>query len=253
MKRKNKFLKDLYSHGYMTVQNGSMIDIYNDTKEQTHMATVYGSTHYKAFVEDIFLFKMISDYQSDLVKEVKELIGISNFVKRQTKESRFSYYEGTWEELKALTTKCYKAGKVEPGYRDGVVLVTVPNEGFYTSICKTDESSIFETVMEKRQENESAFAVTTVVNGKKSPSKLTKIVLYSHETLKEDNDTSCNSDWEIISINCEISEEGSPMRPVTMMRNQRHYEGGTAAEYTVEEYMTAIEFWSTHALFKGSE
>ena len=24
-------------------------------------------------------------------------------------------------------------------------------------------------------------------------------------------------------------------------------------KYTVEEYMTAIEFWSTHALFKGSE
>lgn len=253
MKRKNQFLKELYNHGYMSVQNGSLIEIYNDNHEQTHMATVYGSAYYKAFVEDVFLFKMISAYQSDLVKEEKELIGISNFVKRQTKESRFSYYDGTWEELKALTTKCYKAGKVEKGYREGVVLVTVPNEGFYTSICKTDESSIFETVMEKRQEHESAFAVTTVVNGKKSPSMLTKIVLYSHETLKEDNDTSCNSEWEIISINCEISEEGSPMRPVTMMRNQRHYEGGTAAEYTVEEYMTAIEFWSTHALYKGTE
>lgn len=241
------FLGQLKVHGYMSVQVGNKIEIYDDTKEQDHLATVYNSSVYNMLTEDNLLKGLITFY----LREATDLIGISNFVKRQTKESRFSYYDGTWEELKALTTKCYKDGKVEIGYRDGVVLVTVPNEGFYTSICKTDENSILETVMERRQENEDAYAVTTVVNGTKSPSMLTKIVLYSHATLMEDNDASSDSEWEIISINCEISEEGSPMRPVTMMRNQRHYEGGTTAEYTVEEYMTAIEFWSTHALYKG--
>ena len=105
MKRKNQFLKELYTHGYMSVQNGSLIDIYNDNHEQTHMATVYGSTHYKAFVKDVFLFKMISAYQSDLEKEKKELIGISNFVKRQTKESRFSYYEWNVGRIKGVNYK----------------------------------------------------------------------------------------------------------------------------------------------------
>lgn len=247
--RKDQFLGQLKNHGYMAVQIANRVEIYDDTVDQEHLATVYNTAVYNMLTEDKLLKHLIEFY----LREEADLIGISNFVKRQTKESRFSYYDGTFEELKALTTKCYKDGKVEVGYRDGVVLVTVPNEGFYTSICKTDENSVLETIMEKRQENEDAYAVTTVVNGTKSPSKLTKIVLYSHATLMEDNDASCDSEWEIISINCEISKEGSPMRPVTMMRNQRHYEGGTAAEYTVEEYMTAIEFWSTHALYKGTE
>ena len=186
------------------------------------------------------------------IEKEKNFVGLSDFVKRQTEESRFSYYKGTWSELQELVEENYKNGNVEKGYRDGVVLVTVPNEGFYTSICKLDENSIIETTVIKRQTFEEPYASSVVVNGSKQESKLTKVVLYSHEVLEEDNSANSNAAWEIISVNCEPYPKSSPIDPVTMVRNQLNKPGGTKAEYSLDEYLESIYFWSNHGLFKGN-
>jgi hypothetical protein len=95
-------------------------------------------------------------------------IKASEFVKRQTKNSRYSYFDGTWEELEKLTEdNFYYANK---GYRDGVILVPINPENFYTSLCKIDDNSIFETKFESRREGEASRKVTLLKNGKKKKS-----------------------------------------------------------------------------------
>ena len=96
-------------------------------------------------------------------------ISVSNFVKRQTKNSRYSYFDGTWEELEKLTKDNFK--NYTQGYRDGVVLVPINPERFYTSLCKIDKDSIFETKYVERREGEEPVKVTTLKNGKKSRRK----------------------------------------------------------------------------------
>ena len=71
-------------------------------------------------------------------------------MRRQTRESRFSYYDGSWEQLEALVADHWSERK--PGYRDGVVLVPVPVEGFYSAVVETEPGDQFTTIMEARRE-----------------------------------------------------------------------------------------------------
>ena len=38
-----------------------------------------------------------------------------------------------------------------------------------------------------------------------------------------------------------------PMGPITMMRNQLHLPGGTAAFYSSEEWANSVNFWQQYA------
>lgn len=177
-------------------------------------------------------------------------IAVNDFVKRQTKSSRFSYFEGTWEELIQLVKDNFH--KHIKGYRDGVILVPVPSENFYTSICKIEKDSIFETKLEARREGEEPIKRTVVKNGKKTPAKFVKIVLYRHDVLVENNENSTESEWEIISINASIIEN-EPMHPMTMARNMLNKEGGTKAEYTGQQFAEALWFWKDYVMYEGED
>ncbi len=176
------------------------------------------------------------------------MIGVSNFVKRQTKNSSHGYFDGSWEELVKLVSDNFN--KHIPGYRQGVVLVPLPPEGFYTAMCKIDENSMLETTFESRQDGEEPVLKTVVVNGKKSPAKFVNIVLYSHEVLMETNEQSTDDEWEIISINASLVEN-EPMNPITMARNMLQKKGGTKGEYTGLQFAEALWFWREYAPAKG--
>lgn len=173
-------------------------------------------------------------------------IKINTFVKRQTKESRFSYYDGSENELLSLVTANFHNAK--PGYRDGVILVPVPSKGFFSSICKIDSNSVLESKMESRHNDEEPVLITVVKNGEKLPAKEVNIVLYRHDVLMEDNSASSNADWEIISINASLVVGGEPMTPTAMARNFLKKQGGTAATYTAEQFAESVWFWSQHAM-----
>lgn len=177
-------------------------------------------------------------------------IGVSNFVKRQTKNSRYSYFNGTWEELVKLTEDNFK--NRTQGYRDGVVLVPINPKRFYTSLCKINKDSIFETKYVERREGEEPVKVTTLKNGKKSKAKFVNIVLYRKDVLAENNENSTDSDWEIISINASIVEN-EPMHPMTMARNMLNKTGGTKAEYTGQQFAEALWFWKDYISCGGED
>lgn len=177
-------------------------------------------------------------------------VEINDFVKRQTKNSRFSYFDGTWDELIKLVKSNFINHK--KGYRDGVILISLQPENFYSSICKIERDSIFETKFEPRREGEEPIKRTIIKNGKKVPAKFVDIVLYRHDVLLENEENSTDANWEIISINASVIEN-EPMHPMTMARNMLNKEGGTKAEYTGQQFAEALWFWKDYCRCEGDE
>ena len=187
------------------------------------------------------------------------LIKMSDFAKRQTKKSKYGHFSGTWEELELLVTQHFYNQK--QGYRNGVVLVVVPPERFFTSIVKVDENTFFAPEFSARQEGEVPYLSFVSVGGRKMPAKSVEIALYHKDVLAENDENSTDADWEIVSINCSPFTGGVPLPPMTRARNNLRMVGGTDSKYAelsreelvelVRTMSEEIVFWSTHVLVGG--
>jgi len=173
-------------------------------------------------------------------------IGVSDFVERQTKDSQYTNYILSYNRLRDITKKEFVKGNFSEGYRDGVVLVRMPDYEvpyFYTY----DGYPMFEgmklTAEYKRikgREHENP-KVVVEIKEPKIPCKYVDIVLYRADVLEEDNDRSTACDWEIVSINGRLKEEPTPMDPLTIVRNWKHLKGGTEMKgKTAEEVLEML-------------
>jgi hypothetical protein len=177
-------------------------------------------------------------------------IKASNFVKRQTAESPFSYYAGTWEELEALVAQA-PPGVV--GYKPGVSLVAVPAKDFFSGVVTLDPhvTTSLKARFAARRAGEDAFT-EVLAYGLKSPAVAVEIVLYSRTLLVEEGEAvDAETDYQIVSINARTSVEPEPMTPMAMARNFLGLAGGTKAEYTAEHFAKAIHYWSSRAMYGG--
>jgi len=177
---------------------------------------------------------------------MKQRIGLNNFVRRQVKGSRFSYFYGSWQRLLNLCNDTINETNTIKE-QDGVVLLKVDPKDFYTGLVQVSELDNIVAKLIKRQENEASFINVTVL-GAQQPAKFVEIVLYSYDRLRLNNEQSTECDWEIICINAYPTSEASPMTPLTMARNYLDLEGGTKSVYTAEEFAKSIVYWSTHAM-----
>lgn len=179
---------------------------------------------------------------------MENYIGINEFVKRQVPGSRFSYYNGTWDELLEL---CNNELNNPDGHlttpTSGVAILRVSPVGFYTGLIEVNEKTYLEAKFIKRQENEDQFINVTAV-GEHAPAKMVEIVLYSYDRLRLNDEQSTECNWEIICINAYPTDIASPMTPLTMARNFLDLEGGTKTEYTTEEFARSIIYWSNHVM-----
>lgn len=197
-------------------------------------------------------------------RQERFFIAASDFVKRQTPESKFSHFSGTWGQLEKLVYDCFQiARNVHKGYRDGVLLVDVPVEGFMSSVVNIQEGlkdgsiKAIKTVFKPRQEGEQPYLQVYAI-GSKQPAKKVQIVLYRHDVLAEGNEQSQDSDWEIISINASPIDKDVPMDGTTRARNILKLKGGTdvkLGDKTAEELVAFIKdsaesslFWSQHIM-----
>jgi hypothetical protein len=180
-------------------------------------------------------------------------IAVSEFVKRQTPESRFSHFEG--EELDLIILVQHNWDKRKPGYRDGVTLVPVPSKHFYSGIVQLKAGDKFAGVYEARQEGEDPRKSTWVVGGKKIPAKQVDIILYRHDVLAENDEQSAETDWEIISINASPTEEEVPIPMGALIANHLELSGGTATKMTDAEFVTQLRktvlWWGDKAMAGG--
>jgi hypothetical protein len=162
------------------------------------------------------------------------LIGVNDFVRRQTYESQYTHFDGSWEELAALTEQAYRRGDYYDGYRAGVWLVWMPPEvvaRFYTynefpifegmkleAVCKTTAGWEHEPPK-----------IQVLIREPKIRCRHVDIVIYSRNVLLEDHkeDELTGAQWEIVSINGRYSRDPLPMDPMTIVRNWKHLPGGT--------------------------
>ena len=167
-------------------------------------------------------------------------IGVNDFVKRQTSDSKFSYFTGTWEELVGLAQAAFSEGK--PGYRDGILEVAINPEGFFSNIVTLEDGDVLKGEFSSRTKDEAARKSFTVIRKGPSftPAKSVDVIIYSEAVLKEGDEATTDADWEIISINAWPWEGETPIEPTTLMHNYFGSDGGTDTRQTPEEFVALL-------------
>jgi hypothetical protein len=181
-------------------------------------------------------------------------IGINPFVLRQTAESRYSYFAGSWDELLARV----KASRLRrPGAREKTLLVEVAPDGFYSGLVVLHGGEKLDCVFAQRPgalPGEVPYLQTRTPGEDKSPAGFVEVVLYHRDLLGENerhfpDGGVAEEEWQIISINARLKPGPEPLTPHAMLRNMAAARGlpegagGTPAEYTGEEFFQALLYW----------
>ncbi len=174
-----------------------------------------------------------------------KLISINKLVRRQTAGSKYSHFTGTWKELVENLVE-FHFGEAEQGYKEGILVLSLPPEGFFSGVVEINEETQLNAEFKARREGEEPYLQLTAVGGEKSPAREVEAILYRHDVLGEDAST--KAEWEIVSLNARSTEGPEPMTPVAMARNYYGLTGGTKADYSAEEFAEAILFWSKRAM-----
>ena len=182
-------------------------------------------------------------------------IVINPFVERQTADSEFSHYDGPMEDVLALTKAAFHYQK--PGYRDGVIIITVPKwippfKNFYTGVVSLTEGMEITGSFASRRDGEAPrIQIRAKEHVDKLPAKQVDIVLYRSDVLAEDGDNTLPPDknnWEIVSINASPDEGDIPINPNTLMHNHFGSDGGTDTQMSDTEFVNtlrkAFTFWN---------
>ncbi len=182
-------------------------------------------------------------------------VGVNNFVRRQVQGSGKTYsISFSFEEIAKYAEKKIKKKQFYAGYRDGVVIVKVDkklNKNFVCPFVKIQKNTILESALVQRQPGEDRYIQTVALNGVPLKTGNVELILYSKDVLAENNESSTNKYWELISINAiPLGVEKLPIGPITMMRNQLDIKGGTKAEYSSEEWAESVQFWQQYAPLK---
>lgn len=174
-------------------------------------------------------------------------VAAGEFVKRQTPESGYSHFEGTWEELEKMAAE---SNCIRPGYKDGVILVDLEPSRFRSAIVDLTEDSKLTANYAPRRLGEDAF-IRLSAKAKKQTAKHASVVLYRHDVLAENNERETDAEWEIVAIKARVTEEEEPMDPYTMARNFLHLKGGTKGDFTAEQFAKSIVYWNNHCMTTG--
>jgi hypothetical protein len=194
-------------------------------------------------------------------------IGVNNFVRRQTWESEFTHFEDDHEALpdedswqKVLTLVKEHFHQAKPGYRDGVVLVPVPPDHFYTGLVTLKEGDDLVGSYEARRPGEEPRKQVWVLRsgesrnagGGKERCRYVDVVLYRRDVLEEGGEECTGCDWDIISLNGRTTDEEAPIEPWTLMANHFELDGGTATGMSPEEFeadlRASVLYWKDKAL-----
>ena len=121
-------------------------------------------------------------------------------------------------------------------------------------IIKIKDDTDLTCKVNKRRPEEENYIQIKALNGERLKTVAVELILYRKDVLKETNENSTNSDWELIAFHA-IPEgiDNLPMKPATMMRNQLQLEGGTKAHYSSEEWANSVNFWQKHTLIDNNK
>jgi hypothetical protein len=190
-------------------------------------------------------------------------IGISTFAQKNIPEP-----EKLIRKIRANWSKREKgAGRID---HSQVVLVPIPNDGYYVRSVAISDDYLYEAFFTKRAEGEDPFIGVAATGLKprglrwllwklglvkplpipREPAKFVKAVCYSAATIAENNGTrSGDFDWEVVAV-ITSSVDDEPMEPLTMARNYLQKSGGTYAPYSTTQIAESIYHWSQRVSVK---
>ena len=183
-----------------------------------------------------------------------DTIALNDFVLRQTSDSRFSHYNGSWEKVVQLATDNFD--RWMSGDRSGVIKIPVPPEGFFSSLIEVDENTKLKVTYEARREGEVPSKKIVAITGEKLPAKYVELILYAHDVLRVEKENSTDAMWEIISVNASPYEGGDPITPGALMRNFFGEAGGTKGHMMDGEFIEQLResraFWHNKVMYDPS-
>ncbi len=192
-------------------------------------------------------------------------VACNPMVWRQTPDSRFSHFQGTWAELERLV-EVHFGSAVALNPEGTIMKLEVPADGFFSSIVEVTPGTPLRASFGVRQRGvagELPYVQVVATDGRKVVAKHVDIILYHDSTLKieekmydapgEVEPVFVEAEWHIISINARATEGEEPPNPVAMARNMAAGQnlpegvGGTPRTYTAEDFMRAILYWQGRA------
>lgn len=177
-----------------------------------------------------------------------ETLGWSEFAARRHQPgSGTAYFKGSQKELLDLVQEHWEGRLPGDGRSnlDEVVVVPVPADKFMTTVVAVDQDTQLVAQQTRRRSHEEPYVRVSAQNGSAAPANFARVVLYSAATLAENNERQAHTDWEVVAL-LASPVENEPMDPVTMMRNMRGKPGGSQVDYSAEQLLDSIEFWSKH-------
>jgi hypothetical protein len=176
---------------------------------------------------------------------------INSFVRRQTQNSGKTYTTLSFEEICKIAENQLEKGLYKKGYRDGVILISVPSENIHNFFCPytkiTDDTKLI-AKLERRRPEEEPYIQIRALNGSPLQAGKVDLILYHYDVLKETNEQESHGTWELIAFHAiPKGIDKMPMGPITMMRNQLELPGGTKGNYNSNEWAESVNFWQKFA------
>jgi hypothetical protein len=183
-------------------------------------------------------------------------IGLSRFFLETTPPEGFAESYTNETLLQQVQVGCI-TGRAIPGYRDGVLLVSIPVRDMKTKVIETTPDTQLNTTYESRVPGEAPRVKTVAIVDYLPPAVTASVVLYRADVLAEDNDRSTDCDWEVVTILTHAGSGPEPMTPGTLMANHFKADGGTATNMTPEQFEAALResynFWKCHCMAELAE
>ena len=196
----------------------------------------------------------------------RETIALNPMVLRQTAESRFSHFDGGWEEMWQAIAERSSEQAADLLRADGKILKldlgAELSRRFFSGVTEIGPQTPLNVTFAQRPGAvaDEAPYVQVTAGGTKARAGHAVAILYHRDALtieertRSDTGTSVDGDWQIVSVNASPGDKPEPPTPMAMARNMAKHLGlpqgigGTARVYTAEEFMEAILFWSRHAM-----
>ena len=181
----------------------------------------------------------------------KRIVAVNDFVKRQSKDSGKTYAKTlTFEDIAYHAELQMGEGIFSEGYRDGVRVVhsdkSIVNDFVCPYVLINEDTELVSRVV-RRSDLEEPYIQTRALNGERLQTGNVDLIIYRNDVLKENNENTTNSKWELISFNAiPKGVKSFPIGPVTMMRNQLRLIGGTKGNYSSEKWAQSVRFYQKY-------
>jgi hypothetical protein len=142
--------------------------------------------------------------------------------------------------------------RCKPGYRPGVLRITINPTGWKSRTVVVDENSVFQTTMEARVPGETPRKTTRVIVEKLPEAKLVEAILYNKSVLAEKDEPCSGAEWDLITILTHPTEVAAPMNVGTLLANHFGSDGGSNTLMNPEQFEKTLreshDYWKDKGL-----